>query len=287
MADTDGLDHGPVIINAALTGMVPTKDDTPHVPLTPGEVARDAEAVAAAGAAIIHLHPRDPDGLPTTDPEAFTRLIGAVRERCPGVLICATCSGRLEQDIGRRSAALALPEGLRPDLASLTLGSMNFARSASLNAPDTVNELAKRMRDAGVKPELEVFHPGMIGYARYLQRKGMLDSPLYLNLLLGNLGTSDATPLDLGAMVAQLPAGSVWGVAGIGRYQLTVNALSLAAGGHVRVGLEDNIYFDWRDRSLATNAALVERVVRIVAELGRRPATVSETRQMIGLPMQA
>jgi len=153
---------------------------------------------------------------------------------------------------------------------------MNFPQQASVNAPQTIMELAKRMKDRGIKPEIEVFEPGMINYARYLIRKNLVDEPIYVNILLGNLGTSSATALDLGHMVTLLPEGSVWSVAGIGRYQLTANTLSLATGGHVRVGLEDNLYYD---------CMLVERVVRIASELGRPPATPHQAREMIGLPI--
>ncbi len=283
--ENDILANKPVIINAALTGMVPTKEDTPHVPITIEEIAADVEAVAEAGASVVHLHPRDENGQPTCDPEIYRRLIGTVRSRCPEIIICASCSGRIESDVDVRGVALTFEGDLKPDLASLTCGSMNFPQQASVNAPQTIMELAKRMKDRGIKPEIEVFEPGMINYARYLIRKNLVDEPIYVNILLGNLGTSSATALDLGHMVTLLPEGSVWSVAGIGRYQLTANTLSLATGGHVRVGLEDNLYYDWQHRTHATNCMLVERVVRIASELGRPPATPHQAREMIGLPI--
>jgi uncharacterized protein (DUF849 family) len=269
-----------VIINAALTGMVPTREDSPHVPLTVAEIVADCLAVAEAGAAVVHLHPRDAEGVPTSDPGTYEELIAAVREACPELLISATCSGRREQSLPARAVPLAFTGRLRPDLASLTCGSMNFPKQASINAPDTIVALATRMRDAGIKPEVEVFEPGMIGAARHLLGKGVLREPLYVNILLGNLGTCSAGALELGYMVNSLPPGTVWSGAGIGRFQLAVNTMALAAGGHVRVGLEDNLYQDWGDRSLATNRGLVERVVRLAAELGRRPATPAEARRI-------
>ena len=284
MQESDVLQREVFIINAALTGMLPRKSDTPYVPITPEEIAEDAAAVVEAGAAIVHLHPRDAEGNPSCDPGLFGEVIGAVRERCPDVIICGTCSGRFESDVERRAACLSLPGPLKPDMGSLTCGSMNFPRQPSVNAPDTIIELAKRMKDNGIKPEVEVFEPGMVHFAKYLITKGILEEPLYVNILLGNLGTSPSTGLDLGIMVNALPEGTVWAAAGIGRYQLWANALALAMGGNVRVGLEDNLYYDWRDKSLATNRMLVERVVRIGRELGRRPATPQEARQMIGLP---
>ncbi len=284
MVKNDVIANGPVIINAALTGMVPTKEDTPYVPITIQEIAADVEAVAEAGAAIVHLHPRDENGRPTCDPEIYRRLIGTVRTRCPEIIICASCSGRIEADVDVRGVALTFEGDLKPDMASLTCGSMNFPQQVSVNAPQTIVELTRRMKDRGIKPEVEVFEPGMINYARYLIRKNLLDEPIYVNMLLGNLGTSSANASDLSHMVNQLPEGSVWSVAGIGRYQLTVNTLSLAMGGHVRVGLEDNPHYDWAERSPATNRMLVERVVRIAGELGRLPATPQQAREMIGLP---
>jgi len=147
-----------------------------------------------------------------------------------------------------------------------------------------IMELARRMTEAGIKPELEVFEPGMIHLARRLTEKGVLQEPLYVNILLGNLGTCQASALDLGYMINALPPGAVWSAAGIGRYQLPMNAAALALGGHVRVGLEDNLYYDWAQRAPATNRQFVERLARIGAELGRRPATPAEARAILQLP---
>lgn len=284
MQESDVLQRQTFIINAALTGMLPRKSDTPYVPVTPEEIAEDAAAVVEAGAAIVHLHPRDTEGNPSCDPGLFAEVISGVRERCPDVIICGTCSGRIESDIERRAACLTLEGDLKPDMGSLTCGSLNFPNQPSINAPETIIELARRMKERGIKPEVEVFEPGMIHFAKYLVKKGILDEPLYVNILLGNLGTSPATALDLALMVNALPEGTVWAAAGIGRYQLWANAMALAMGGNVRVGIEDNLYYDWQNKSLATNRALVERVVRIGRELGRRPATCKEARELLGLP---
>jgi len=284
--ESDPLDRKPVIINTAITGMVPTKQDTPHVPITIEEIADDVEAVAEVGASVVHLHPRDENGMPTCDPELYRRLIGTVRTRCPDIIICASCSGRIESDVDARGVALSFDGDVKPDMASLTCGSMNFPKQASVNAPQTIVELAKRMRDNGIRPEIEVFEPGMVNYTRYLIRKGLIDEPIYVNILLGNLGTSSASAFDLSHIVALLPESSIWSVAGMGRYQLPVNSMALAMGGHVRVGLEDNLYYDWSNKTLATNRMLVERVVRIARELGRSPATPQQAREIIGLPMR-
>lgn len=276
-----------LVMNAALTGMVPTRQDSPFVPLTAEEVAADAWQAWEAGARVVHLHPRDEAGAPTTNPDTYRRLIAAVRERCPEMLISATCSGRCEGSLDARAVPLSLEDDLKPDLASLTCGSLNFPLQASVNTLDTITELARRMQEAGVKPELEVFEPGMINTACYLLDRGLLQPPLYANILLGNLGTCPASPMDLGYLIAHLPAGTVWSATGIGRFQLPVQTMALAAGGHVRVGLEDCLYYDYRDRRPATNRQLIERVARIAAELGRRPATAEEARHLLQLPEAA
>lgn len=272
-----------VIINAALTGMVPTRADSPHVPLTVEEIATDAAAACEAGATVVHLHPRDAEGRPSTDCGLYRELIAAVRERCPELLISATCSGRAERSIDARAMPLTFEGALKPDLVSLTCGSLNFPKQASINEPEVIEELARRMVEAGVKPEVEVFEPGMANTARYLRRKELLPDPMYVNILLGNLGTCPAGAAELALMVGSLPDNAVWSAAGIGRYQLPVHMLALAMGGHVRVGLEDNLYYDRQAGSLATNAQLIERVVRLAAELGRRPATPAEARRLLGL----
>jgi uncharacterized protein (DUF849 family) len=273
-------DRKPLIINAALTGMVPTKAETPHVPQSTEEIARCAREVQEAGASIVHLHARDAEGRPTSDPAAYVELVGAVRDACPDLLTCVSCSGRLTQDVDRRSASLQA----RPDMASLTLGSLNFPRQASSSPPDVICELARRIYDAGAVPELEVFEPGFAHYAKYLLAKEILRRPCYFNIILGSLGTAPLDLLGLGYIVSLLPEGAVWAAGGIGRFQLDANVMAIAAGGHVRVGIEDNIYYDRDRRRLADNRSLVERVVRIGREMGREPATPDQTRRIIGLP---
>jgi uncharacterized protein (DUF849 family) len=273
----------PLIINLALTGMVPTKAMTPHVPLTTDEILDDVARCAALGATMIHVHARDAAGVPTTDPDAFAPIIEGIRRIDPALVVCATCSGRLVNTVEARGAVLDLVGDAKPDMASLTLGSNNFVQQASVNAPETIKGLAARMRERGIKPELEVFEPGMLSFGRHLVDRGLIDAPCYVNILLGNLGTAPATPGMLGAFLALVPEGWTWGVAGIGRYQLEANMMAIAAGGQVRVGLEDNIWWDQGRTRLATNAMLVERVCRL-AEFAERPlATPAETRRRLGL----
>lgn len=287
MSNAAAVPDNVLIINVALTGMVPTRAESPYVPLTVEEIVADCRAVSAAGASVVHLHPRDAAGKPTTNEDIYRRLIGEVRAACPDLVISATCSGRVEKTFEARAVPLNFTGDLKPDLASLTCGSMNFPRQASVTDPEMIAALAARMAEVGVKPELEIFEPGMLNVAKYLLGKGQLAAPLYMNILLGGLGTCPAEALDLAYMVNGVPPGTIWSAAGIGRYQLTVNALAVAMGGHVRVGLEDNLYYDWAARTPASNEALVARVVRIAAELGRRPATPAEARALLQFPERA
>ena len=277
----------PLIVNLAPTGMVPTKAMTPHVPLTPQEMVDDVGRCAELGATIIHLHARDEQGRPTTRPEYMAPLVEGVRAVNPELVVCVTCSGRFATSVEERGAVIDLTGSAKPDMASLTLGSNNFVQQASVNAPETIRGLAARMRERGIKPELEVFEPGMLTFGQYLAEKGLIEDPWYVNVLLGNLGTSPATPGALGSFLALLPAGAVYAVAGIGRFQTAANMLGIASGGHVRVGLEDNIWWDRERTTLATNVSLVERVRRM-AEIAERPiATPAETRALLGLAQHA
>ena len=279
---TDRLRDG-LIINLAPTGMVPTRADSPHVPLTPDEVAADVRRCADLGAAIVHLHPRDATGQPTQDPAVAASFIRAVRDAVPDIVVCITTSGRLDPGLEGRAVALELDGDVRPDMASLTLGSNNFPTGPSVNAPETIVGLATRMRDRGIVPEWEVFDLGMLDYAAYLRRRGLLADPVYVNLLLGSLGTLQATPLNLALAVERLPAGATWAATGIGRYQAAMHRLAIAMGGHVRVGLEDNLWWDDDRTELATNPRLVERVVAIGRAMGREPATPAQVRHRLGM----
>jgi len=277
----------PLIVNGALTGMVPTKADSASVPITPDEIADDAARCVAAGASIVHLHARDDDGRPTYRKEVYAEIVHAVRDRCPDVIVCVSTSGRTFKTFEERSEALELDGDLKPEMASLTLGSLNFPTQASVNDPKMIRSLAEKMNELGIVPELEVFDFGMLDYAKYLIQRGILRPPLYFNLLLGSLGTLTATPFHLATLVASLPDGATWAGAGIGRFQFLVNSLSIAMGGNVRVGLEDNLWLDGDKERPASNLALVERLVRLTEAAERPIATPAEARALIGLPARA
>lgn len=275
----------PLIVNLAPTGLVPTRAQSPFVPLSPAEIAEDVLRCVAEGVSMAHLHARDPDGVPTEELSVYAEIIGAIRASAPDTVIVTTTSGRLVADVERRAATLYLEGDLKPDMASLTLGSMNFARDASVNAPATITRLAQIMQERGIKPELEVFDLGMVNIAHMLIDKGLIQAPYYFNILLGNPGTAQSTLLHLAAIVGSLPPDSVWSVGGIGRFQTQSNALGVVMGGGVRVGLEDNLWFDDERTEPADNLRLVRRVAAQAAALGRPLASAAQARSMLGLEM--
>ena len=271
-----------LIINAAITGMVPMKSDTPHVPITVDEIVADIKRVRDAGASIVHLHARQEDGSADYRAEVYSQILAGARAVAPDVILCVSTSGRVFKTFEQRSEVLDC-RNPQPEMASLTLGSMNFPKVASVNDPDMIRSLAQRMTERGIVPEMECFDLGMVEYANYLVERRVLVAPFYCNLLLGSLGTLSATPANLARMVGALPNGTPWAAAGIGRFQFPMNALAIAMGGHVRVGLEDNIWYDDERTRLATNAELITRLVRIAQACGREIATPDEARTMIGL----
>jgi len=277
--------YPPVIINAAITGMVPVKSQTPFVPVSEDEIVEDAVACHEAGAAVVHLHVRDEEGNPCYKAERYGRIIRRIRERCDVILGVST-SARVFKEFEKRSEVLLLEGPEKPELASLTTGSFNFPNQASVNPPDTIFRLAEMMLARGIKPEIEIFDSGMLNYAKYLDGKMALPRPLYFNLLFGSLAGIPGRPEDIAYIVRSLPEGSVWSAAGIGVFQLPVNVVALVAGGSVRVGLEDNIYYDYNKKQLATNRGLVERIARIAKELQRHVATPEEARRMLGITPQ-
>jgi 3-keto-5-aminohexanoate cleavage enzyme len=269
----------PLIINAAITGMVPMPADNASLPVTVAQIIAEARRCADAGASIIHVHARAADGSPTWRPEIYQEIIDGIRANCPGLLISGSTSGRLWSEFEKRCAVL----DCRPDLASLTPGSMNFPATSSINPPQVICRLATAMQERGLKPELEIFEMGMIDYVRdYLIPRGFLKTPLYANLLLGSLGTLAASARNLVHLVDALPDGTTWAAAGIGRFQFRVNNLAIVMGGHVRVGLEDNLWMDEGKTDPATNVRLIERTVRVAQAIGRPIASPADTRRIIG-----
>jgi 3-keto-5-aminohexanoate cleavage enzyme len=266
-----------LIITVAPTGNVPTKGLNPHLPVTPEEIAETAVRCRDAGASLIHIHARDGEGKPTLDPEVFGRIHRLVSERTDLIVQIST-GGRAGMDPKARAAAV---RQIGPEMASLTTGSMNFPDRVYENPFDVVELLAAAMRNAGTKPEMEIFEPGMIANAVGLVDKDLATPPLHFDFVLGSRGSLPASAKNLLFLSESIPQGSTWTVAGIGRWQLPMVVLAIVMGGHVRVGLEDNIYY--RKGELAANEQLVARVARIAAELGRPVAAPNEARRVLGL----
>jgi len=273
-----------LIVNFCPTGMIPTTAMTPHVPVTPAAVIEDTCRALERGVAIVHLHARDEQEKPSYYASIYERMILGIRGHFPDAIICVSCSGRDFPEFERRSEVLELTGSARPDLASLTLTSLDFPTGTSRNAPDMVIALSEKMITRGIKPELECFDFGMINAANMLIGKGLLgEPPYYFNLLLGSRYSVPATARHLSNMIVDLPGRSVWSAAGIGLFQLPMNTLAIAMGGHCRVGLEDNIYYGFDRGELATNWGLVDRVAQLAETFGRSLATPTRAREILGL----
>ncbi len=269
----------PVIINAALTGAVLTKQDTDRLPVTPDEIAIAAKEAYEAGAAIVHVHVRNSDGSNSQDPRDFVDAIAAVRAAAPDLIVCMSLTGRVNPDVAARAAGLVAG----PELASLTVGSMNFATGPSVNSPQVIQDLAERIYAVGARPELEIFEPGFAHMANVLAQRGILKAPFYANIILGALGASPLHLAGLANIISLLPPETTWSVGGLGKFQLDANLMAISAGGHVRTGIEDNMYLDRSRTRLASTGQLVERIARIADLAGRPPATPAQARAMLGL----
>jgi len=272
-----------LIINVCLTGIVPTKDVNPYVPITPKEIAQDARKVYDLGASMVHIHARDKDGQPSSKKEIYKEIIDRIRDKCEDLVIVVSTSGRRTRDIKQRMNVLELDGYHKPDMASLTLGSMNFKDDTGINSPETILSLLTSMNSSGIRPELEIFDTGMANYAKYLFEKGHLEGRHYSNLILGSLGTMPATPKNLSHLVEALHENLIWAATGVGRFAFYVQCLSLAMGGHIRVGIEDSIFMDEEKRQVATNEKLVSRIVRVAEAMGRRLGTPRDVRKMLHL----
>ncbi len=271
-----------VIITVAVNGSRPTKAMHPAVPYTPAEIADAAVEAHRAGAAIAHIHVRDPEsGAPSSRLELFAEVLDRIRSRCD-MLVNLTTSGLHVTGQDALEQRLA-PVQLRPDLCSLDIGSLNFRDRLFANPPDFGEEAARRMQAAGVKPEIEVFDVGHIDQALDLIGRGLIEPPPYFQLCMGVKWGIPATPENLLFMRSKLPADAQWSVLGVGAAQWTMVALGVLLGGHVRVGFEDNLYL--RKGVLArNNAEMVEQAVRIAQALQREVATPAEARAMLHLP---
>lgn len=273
-----------LIINFTPTGMIPTKEMTPHVPVTVSEIVEDVHQAVEIGITMVHLHARDEiTGVPTYKKEIYGKIIEGIRKYAPELVVCVSLSGRGIKEFAHRASPLQLQGNLKPDMGSLTLSSLNFNKTESVNSPEMIQKLAMEMKNKGILPELEAFDAGMINYSKYLEKKGILQAPHYFNLLLGNIACAQADLLHAGLMVRDLPKNSFWSFAGIGNDQLMMNSVAIAANGGVRVGLEDNIYFDQNRSILAKNSDLLKRIHVLASANERKMMSAKEMRIKLNL----
>ncbi|MEO7743214.1 MAG: 3-keto-5-aminohexanoate cleavage protein [Usitatibacter sp.] len=270
----------PVIITVAITGAVPKKKDNPAVPVTPPQQIESTHEAFEAGASLVHIHVRNPDESPGSDPDKYGEVMEGVRKHCAGMIVQFSTGGR-GRDLAARGAMLHL----KPDMASLATGSVNFPTNIYENPPDFVEALAKSMLDNGIKPEVAVFDLAMLYNAANLVKKGLLKADAHVQFVMGipNAMPARRTIFDfLSSELATVLPQATWVAAGVGRHQWEVNQWCLEAGGHCRTGLEDNLRIE-PDRLAASNAELVKKIADNCQRFDRRPATAAEARQILGL----
>ena len=274
------VDMDKLIITVALTGNVTTKEMNPHLPVTADEIAADVRRCADAGAVLFHVHARDKNQKPTLDIEAYRKNVIQIKSLAPEVIIQLSTGARAGKDWESR----VKPVRVLPEMASFTTGSNNLPGIVYENSPQFIEYLAGVFKKTGVKPEIEVFETGMINNALYLKTKGLIKAPFHFDFVLGAPGSMPGTVKNMVFLSESVPAGSTWTVAGIGKVQIPLAAAAIVMGGHVRVGLEDNLYLP--DGSMASNPKLVEKVVAIANEIGRETATPEEARTLLSLNTQ-
>ncbi|SES72545.1 3-keto-5-aminohexanoate cleavage protein [Stigmatella erecta] len=271
----------PMVITAAMVGAETTREQTPHLPITAEEIAEDAARCREAGAAMVHLHVRTPDGKPSQDAELFRAAIRAIRKRTD-ILVQVSTGGAVGMDVNERCGGLTLTGADRPDMATLTTGTVNFGEEVFWNPRPLVRDIAKRIKDSGLKPELECFDVGMIDEANMLAKEGLVQQPAHYDFVLGVPGALAAREAALDFMISSLPEGSTWTVAAVGRHQLPFVDLAAVKGGNARVGLEDNIYVS-KGVLAKGNWELVAEAAKRAKANGRTLATPEEARQLLRL----
>lgn len=267
----------PLIITVAPIGAEVTRDQNPNVPLTPEEIAEECYRAWNEGATLAHIHARDENGGPTQDRAWYEKIIERVKAKTDMIIQVST-GGAVGMTVDERIQ----PVFLKPEMATLTCGTVNFGQGVFMNSPNDMEYFAKTIRDLGVKPELEIFDVGMIENAKRLALKKLIDLPGHFDFVMGVPGGISGDPKNLMHLLSLIPEGSTWSVAGIGRWELPLGVMSIILGGHVRVGFEDNIYYS-RGVLAKSNAELVARIARVSKELGRPLANAKEARKILGL----
>lgn len=271
----------PFVITAAMVGAEVTREQTPYIPMTAEEIAEDAAKCREAGAAMVHIHVRTAEGKPSQDAQLFRAAIRAIRRKCD-ILIQVSTGGAVGMGVDERCGPLTLTGDDRPDMATLSTGTVNFGDEVFWNPRPLVRDIASRIKAAGLTPEIECFDCGMIDEAKALAREGLIALPAHFDFVLGVGGALGATVEALDFMRSYIPAGSTWTAAAMGRHQLPFVELSAQRGGHSRVGLEDNIFLS-KGVLAKGNWELVSEAVKRVSGSGRRLASPKEARELLRL----
>ena len=267
------------IINFAPTGMVHSKLDNPDLPVTINEIVQEVKNAYQMGITIAHIHARDENGAPSSDPKIYSEIIKQIRSFAPDLVICASTSGRIDPSFESRSKVLFLDNN-RPDMASITLSSMNFIENVSINSPQTIKSLALTMKERKIIPEIEIFDLGMANYMKYLISKELLPKKNYINILLGNISGLQTTSLHLNTVLSDLPENSIVSLAGLGRYQTDAINLALEYNLGIRIGLEDNLYADLKRKVYSSN---IEQLSMVHLHLKRCGKSVMNGKEFIKL----
>lgn len=268
-----------IIITVAPTGAWPSKDDNPDIPLTPKEIAEDVYQSYKAGAAIAHLHMRDDEGKGTMDKDKFKKTVDLIREKCD-IVLNLTTSGDLDATEEERMEHI---KKIKPEMASYDAGSMNWMyKNVFLNPPEFLVKLAKVMQENSIKPEIEVFHSGMLYDALYYKKNNILKAPLHFQFVLGTPGGIGASVENLVYLKSLLPENSTWSAFGVGKAHIPILLSTIALGGHVRVGMEDNIYYS-KGKLAKSNAEFVARAARLIKEANKEVASPDDARKILNL----
>lgn len=269
-----------LMITAAVTGSRNTRDISPYIPITPEEIAQSCIECWRAGASVVHIHVRDlKTKLGTQDYDLYKRVVDPVREETD-LILSLTTSGMAGLNLPHEKRMI--PLAFKPELASFDAGSINLGGGVFSNPPDFLDFAAARMMESGVKPEIEIFDLGMVVTALNMNKREQLASPLYFQFVMGTPWGAPGTPKALLHLLEHIPETSIWSVIGIGKTHLPMSMMAMIMGGHIRVGLEDNVYYD-RGVLAKNNAVFVERIVRLAKEYGREVATPNDAREILGV----
>ncbi|MFL5319811.1 MAG: 3-keto-5-aminohexanoate cleavage protein [Myxococcaceae bacterium] len=271
----------PMVITAAIVGAETTREQTPHLPISAEEIGIEAQKCREAGAAMVHIHVRTPDGSPSQSPELFRAAIREIRKRCD-IIVQTSTGGAVGMNVDERCGPLTLTGADKPDMATLSTGTVNFGEDVFWNPRPLVRDIAKRIHSIGLRPEIECFDVGMIDEAKYLAKEGLIDLPAHFDFVLGVPGALGARPEALDFMIASIPEGSTWTCAAVSRFQLPFVEHSAERGGNARVGLEDNIFLS-KGVLAKGSFELVAEAVKRAKSKGREIATPAQARELLRL----